>query len=204
MKEFWNDRYAAKEFAYGKKPNVFLKQELDKLEKGKIFLPADGEGRNSVYAAKNGWEAYACDLSVEGKKKTEKLAFGNGVQVDYAVGDFGALAYEDHFFDAIALIFAHFPSEKKKDYHQLVDQYLRIGGTIIFEAFGKNHLKYNSEDPKVGGPRDLGMLYSVEELKSDFPNYDIIVLEEMETDLNEGQFHVGRGSVVRFVARKVS
>ena len=168
MKEFWNDRYAAKEFAYGKEPNVFFRLELDKLDKGKILLPADGEGRNSVYAALNGWTSYACDLSSEGKRKADKLAVQNGVELNYIVGDFGSLAYGMQFFDVIALVYAHFPPEKKHEYHKLVDKYLKVGGTIIFEAFGKEHLNYNSENPKVGGPRDLEMLYSVEEIENDF------------------------------------
>lgn len=84
----------------------------------------------------------------------------------------------------------------------MVDKYLKIGGTIIFEAFGKNHLNYNSVNPKVGGPKSLDMLFSVEELKAGFPNYDISTLEEVIVDLSEGQFHIGEGSVIRFVAKK--
>ena len=46
------------------------------------------------------------------------------------------------------------------------------------------------------------MLFSIDELKSDFVNYEIIELEEKEIELNEGVFHNGKGSVVRFVGRK--
>ena len=51
MKDFWNDRYGRAEYAYGKNPNVFFKEQLDLLPPGKILLPAEGEGRNAVYAA---------------------------------------------------------------------------------------------------------------------------------------------------------
>jgi len=203
MKEFWNDRYAAKGFAYGKEPNEFFRQELDKLEKGKILLPADGEGRNSVYAALHGWDVYACDLSIKGKEKAGKLAHENGVHINYDLGDFGALSYKDLFFDTIALIYAHFLTDKKADYNKLGDRYLKVGGTIIFEAFSKNQLKYNSVNPSAGGPRDIEMLYSIEEIGSYFPNYEIKVLEASEITLNEGDYHIGQGSVVRFVGRKL-
>jgi SAM-dependent methyltransferase len=202
MKQFWNDRYGSHTLAYGHEPNVFFKQELDKLDKGKILLPADGEGRNSVYAAKRGWTSFACDISVKGMEKAQKLAVENEVNLNYSVGDFGDLTYENQFFDTIALVYAHFLSEKKNEYHGLVDRYLKVEGTIILEAFSKNHLKFNSQNPKVGGPKDMEMLYSIEEVKKDFPNYDVLTLEEIETDLNEGEFHIGRGSVVRFVGRK--
>jgi len=204
MKQFWNDRYASDQFAYGQEPNVFFKQEIDKLAKGKILLPADGEGRNSVYAAKHGWTSFACDLSLQGKEKAQKLAAKNQVNLNYLVGDFGSLSYQKQFFDTIAMIYAHFPAEKKSEFHGLADQYLKVGGTIILEAFSKNHLKFNSVNPIVGGPRDIEMLYSIEEIKDDFPNYEILILGETETELSEGQFHIGRASVVRFVGRKRS
>ena len=203
MKEFWNDRYSKIEFAYGKEPNVFFKNEFNKLENGKVLLPGDGEGRNSVYAATRGWSSYACDLSEEGKAKAEKLALENKVEIDYKVGDFGSLEYLKNFFDVVVLVYAHFPVEKKMLYHRLVNKYLKVGGTIIFEAFGKNHLHYNSKNPNVGGPKDIDMLYSQKEIKDYFPNYKIVKLEEVETDLQEGQFHFGKGSVIRFVGKKL-
>lgn len=53
MKEMWDKRYGNTEYAYGEEPNAFFKKTLDKLDlKGSILLPAEGEGRNAVYAAK--------------------------------------------------------------------------------------------------------------------------------------------------------
>ena len=46
------------------------------------------------------------------------------------------------------------------------------------------------------------MLFSIDEIKSDFDNYEIIELEEKEIELKEGLFHNGQGSVIRFVGRK--
>lgn len=67
--DFWNERYQDLNFAYGKEPNLFFKKELQKLKIGSILLPADGEGRNGVYASKLGWDVTATDLSIEGKVK---------------------------------------------------------------------------------------------------------------------------------------
>ena len=203
MKEFWNERYSTEAFAYGKKPNVFFKQELDKLGKGRILLPADGEGRNSVYAAKLGFDVCACDLSISGKTKAEAFAAEENVEINYLVGDFGSLVYEESEFDAVALIYAHFPADKKEAYHKLVNKYLKVGGSIIFEAFCESHIKYNSENPNVGGPKNLEMLYSIEEIKIDFANFEFDLLKEQTIELNEGKFHRGKGSVVRFVGRKI-
>jgi 2-polyprenyl-3-methyl-5-hydroxy-6-metoxy-1,4-benzoquinol methylase len=124
-KEFWDERYAANEFAYGEEANTFLKETLVNIPKGKILFPADGEGRNGVYAATIGWEVASCDLSDEGKKKALKLAAQKGVTLDYQVGDFKDLYYPEESFDAIALIFAHFSGDIKSGYHKLLQKYLK-------------------------------------------------------------------------------
>jgi hypothetical protein len=67
MKSMWNDRYGKIEFAYGEQPNNFLKEQLIKIPAGTILFPAEGEGRNAIYAATQGWNVNAFDQSIEGK-----------------------------------------------------------------------------------------------------------------------------------------
>ncbi|WP_029273033.1 bifunctional 2-polyprenyl-6-hydroxyphenol methylase/3-demethylubiquinol 3-O-methyltransferase UbiG [Flavobacterium sp. KJJ] len=198
----WNDRYSNEEFAYGTEPNNYLKEQIEKLNPGTILFPAEGEGRNAVFAAKLGWKVVAFDISEEGKNKAIKLAEINNVVIDYQVGELETLNYQPEQFDAIALIYAHFPAEIKSAIHKTLETYLRKNGIIIFEAFSKKHLEYLALNDKVGGPKDIESLFSVEEIKADFPNYEIIELEEKEIELNEGLFHNGKGAVIRFVGRK--
>lgn len=202
MKEMWDDRYGKKEFAYGEEPNNYLKEQLINIPLGTILFPAEGEGRNAVYAATLGWTVFAFDQSIEGKKKAIQLANKHRVQIKYEVGEFQTLNYQTNQFDAIALIYAHFPADKKSVYHNVLSTYLKPNGIVIFEAFSKKHLGYNSVNEKVGGPKDLGMLFSIEEIKIDFDNFEVIELSEQEIELTEGLFHNGIGSVIRFVGRK--
>src|SRR3954471_19317438 len=106
----WNERYRKNEFAYGEAPNNYLKEQLEKLNVGAILFPAEGEGRNAVYAARLGWKVSAFDISIEGKNKALRLAQANNVIIDYQVGDLQTLNYKPAQFDAIALIYAHFPA----------------------------------------------------------------------------------------------
>ena len=198
----WNERYSQKEFAYGEAPNDYLKEQLEKLAPGSILFPAEGEGRNAVFAAKLGWTVSAFDISSEGQKKALLLAEKNGVTIDYQVGLLPNLSYSDEQFDAIALIYAHFPAEIKSLYHKILDNYLRKGGIIIFEAFSKNHLDFIRKNEKVGGPKDVATLFSTEEIQADFANYETLELSEKEIELSEGLYHNGIGSVIRFVGRK--
>jgi len=48
MSDIWNTRYTSKEYIYGSLPNEYFKLKFDKLPAGKLFLPAEGEGRNAV------------------------------------------------------------------------------------------------------------------------------------------------------------
>jgi 2-polyprenyl-3-methyl-5-hydroxy-6-metoxy-1,4-benzoquinol methylase len=204
MKEKWDERYSKTEFAYGEEPNDYLKEKLIKIPAGTILFPADGEGRNSVYAATLGWKVYAFDQSEEGRKKAIHLAGKKGVAIKYDVGEFQSLNYQPNQFDAMALIYAHFPADKKSAYHKELATYLRPGGIVIFEAFSKKHLGYRIKNEKVGGPDNLETLFSIDEIKSDFSNFEIIELAEQEIELNEGIFHNGKGSVIRFVGKKIS
>lgn len=198
----WDDRYSSEEFAYGEEPNNYLRDQLEKLNPGSILFPAEGEGRNAIFAAKSGWKVSAFDISEEGKNKALKLADANNVSIDYQVGELETLDFQQEQFDTIALIYAHFPAEIKSAIHRQLDKLLRKNGIIIFEAFSKKHLEYLAINEKVGGPKDIESLFSIEEIKADFPDYEIIELEEKEIELNEGLFHNGTGSVIRFIGKK--
>lgn len=200
--ERWDARYSSEEFAYGEQPNNYLKEQLEKLKPGKILFAAEGEGRNAVFAARQGWTVSAFDISAEGKNKAIQLANKNNVPIDYQVGELQNLNFQTNQFDVIALIYAHFPANIKSSIHQMLDKYLSKDGIIIFEAFSKNHLDYLAKNEKVGGPIDIESLFSIDEIKLDFPNYEVIELEEKEIELSEGKFHNGTGSVIRFVGRK--
>ena len=202
MQQKWDERYKDQEFAYGKEPNAFFAAWLPQFQPGSILMPADGEGRNGVFAARSGWEVTSFDLSVEGQSKALQLANDHHVAIEYIVGNFDQLSFEKDRFDAIGLIYAHFSAETKSVFHRKLDDSLRPGGTVIFEAFSKKHKDFKLQDPKVGGPDDIDMLYDTAEIMADFGNYEILCLEEKEILLEEGKYHMGKGSVIRFVGRK--
>ena len=197
MSEFWNQRYAAEEFAYGTDPNLFFKEQLEKIKKGKILLPAEGEGRNAVFAASLDWDVTAFDISTEGKRKAGELAARNKVSFNYLIADYENIQFEPATFDCIALIFAHMPADKRTEYHQKMLSFLKPGGFVLLEGFSKKQINYSS-----GGPRDFRMLYSKAELETDFQQLSILQIKEVETELNEGGFHNGTAALVRLVGKK--
>ncbi len=197
MSEFWNERYALKEYVYGTEPNVFFKNQVTKLSPGKILFPAEGEGRNAVHAARLGWDVYAFDSSIEARKKAYLLAKEHAVGIKYDLNDIETAEYPLDFFDCIVLIFAHFHPFERNYFHNKLLSFLKPGGTIILEGFSKKQLQFNS-----GGPRTVEMLFSEEEIENDFKLLSKLELEESEIILDEGKFHQGSASVIRFVGEK--
>lgn len=195
MQQFWNERYSQQEMVYGSEPNVFLKEQLQGLAPGKILLPAEGEGRNAVYAASQGWDVLAFDYSEAGQAKALALAAKQNVSIDYRLTDTGSFATEPDSVDAVALIYAHLPSDLRQALHRKVRQWLKPGGTVILEAFHPKQLGYTS-----GGPKDGSMLYTADMLLQDFAGMEVKVLEEKEVTLSEGAHHSGPGFVTRLVA----
>lgn len=202
VREFWDGRYSAPEYAYGIDPNEYFKEQLDKLTPGKILLPAEGEGRNAVYAAKKGWDVYAFDWSIEAQKKAMTLALKNDVSIHYLVGDLTSLSFEAESFDVIGLTYAHFTTESISVYHQKLITYLRKNGMVILEAFSKNHIAYNTKDKGAGGPKNPDMLFSLEQISADFKDFEVTELCEKVIELKEGPYHNGKGSVIRFTGKK--
>jgi SAM-dependent methyltransferase len=202
MKAFWDERYSQPEYAYGELPNAYFKSRLQGLPQGKILLPAEGEGRNAVYAATLGWEVDAFDQSVQGKQKAEALARKNNVKINYRLGECGELSYPPNTFDVIGLIYVHFPPTQREMYHRRLITYLKPGGMVILEGFSKKHEEFQRINPTAGGPRDADMLFSIEEMLHDFTDLEFTSLDEEEIDLREGIYHSGKAMVIRFTGIK--
>ena len=202
MRDFWNKRYGETIFAYGENPNVYFADKIPSISVSKILFPCEGEGRNAVYAAQLGCEVHAFDLSESAKKKAETLVQKYKVNIDYVVSEVEKIDYPTESFDALVLIFAHFPAEKRKEYHQKLIGLLKKDGILILEGFSKNHQKHQNENPQAGGPNNPEMLFDLEDLKTDFTTCEFVEAYETDVELNEGLYHIGKASVVRIMAIK--
>ena len=196
---FWNERYSSVDYIYGTEPNQFFKDQIEKiLAPGKLLLPGEGEGRNAVYAAKLGWKVDAFDQSEKARQKALKLAEKNQVKINYHVTDLSEFNPGKNIYDAVAIIYFHIREDLRKTFNQKLNDALNTGGRIIIELFSKNQFGKTS-----GGPQDLTMLYSIEEIKNEFHNLKTIILKEEIIHLNESDKHSGEASVIRFVGEKV-
>lgn len=194
--DFWDARYRAEAAVYGLGPNVYFRDRLTLLPPGRLLLPGDGEGRNGVHAASEGWSVRTVDASAVGVSKAQAHALGRGVTLEAEQGDVRTWEPEEAY-DVVALCYLHLQQEDREGFHRRVCRWLRPGGTLILEGFGPGQLAFES-----GGPTSLSMLFTVDMLASDFEQLEREVLLTQQVVLDEGPHHQGPAEVTRLVARK--
>ncbi|HRY98618.1 MAG TPA: class I SAM-dependent methyltransferase [Bacteroidales bacterium] len=187
MREHWNERYSAKEYIYGKSPNERFSRLISNRSPGRLLLPGEGEGRNAVFAAQQGWEVVALDQSEEGRCKALALAEESGVVIRYELGDLATMPLPSGSFDLISLIFVHFPGSIRTEVHHRLLEVLAPGGTFHLVAFRPEQLKFGT-----GGPRDVDLLYTEDLLRQDFHGLSGLSIQILDDAFSEGSYHQGR------------
>lgn len=197
---FWDQRFAEPGFKYGTEPNAFVRLQAAQLAPGShVLMPGDGEGRNGVWLAQQGHHVTSVDLSTVGLKKASELAAQRGVPLTTKRVDLAHWAPEPGSFDAVMIVFAHLPESFRRDAHRRLAQGLKLGGRLMLEAFHPEQIRYSS-----GGPKDVSMLYSPEQLSEDFA--DLLTPEHVwhgEVNLSEGPGHQGPAVVTRWIGQKL-
>jgi len=196
--QMWDERFSSENYAYGKQPNAWLKERISTLDVGTLALfPADGEGRNAVWAAMMGWKSEVFDLSQEGKRKCALLAEENNVEVHYEVDDLELRGFSQQKYDLIACSWFHTPSDIRKEHMPRMLHALRDGGNFIMEGYHKSQMERTS-----GGPKSLDLLFDEVEVLAeltgdDAPNMEVVFAEHCQTELDESDLHRGLAEVVR-------
>jgi 2-polyprenyl-3-methyl-5-hydroxy-6-metoxy-1,4-benzoquinol methylase len=199
---FWDQRFAGADYAYGEAPNAFLASLAGTFSPGqRALVPGDGEGRNGVFLAERGLVVETLDLSAEGVAKARRLAEARGVKVDARQADILAWDWPVAAYDVIALLYLHLVEAERRFVHARALAALKPGGRIVLEAFTPQQLERQQAGAR-GGPRDAELLYRPEDLRKDFAEATIDLLQEIETNLHEGTLHVGPSAVVRLIGRR--
>ena len=203
----WDERFAGEEFAYGKLPNVWLKHRIEALEVPQVnaaLFPADGEGRNAVWAATVGWKSQVFDLSEQGMRKCELLAQEHDVVVHYEVDDLAIREFQAEQFDLIACSWFHTPSEIRSVHMPRMLHALKVGGHFIMEGYHTSQLPLTS-----GGPKSLDLLFDLDQILAELtgpsaPRMGVVYAEVESTDLDESDLHRGFAKVVRIHLTRTS
>ena len=197
----WDERYSEAGFAFGTEPNDFLRDEFGRIPAGgRVLCLAEGEGRNAVFLAQNGYQVTGMDSSKVGLDKAQQLANDKGVTITTQVVDLADYEFGEQQWDGIVVMWVHLPTPLRQHIHAQIAAALKPAGVLILEAYTQQQLEMDA----VGGPpatqRDrFGSLatlqYELAELKE-------VVGVETQRMVSEGTRHQGLSAVVQFIAYK--
>ena len=101
---FWDQRFAAPDYIFGRAPNEFLVSQAGLFKPGMSVLDvAGGEGRNAVWLALQGCRVTAVDISPKGLEKARRLASEHGAEVRFELADVRDYDWPLEAFDVVPL-----------------------------------------------------------------------------------------------------
>jgi len=201
MPSMWDERYSQPGYAYGKSPNAFLREHFSRIPPGgRVLCLAEGEGRNGVFLAEQGYEVTGVDLSAVGLRKAQELAAERKVELSTVVADLADFDPGVDAWDGVVSIAVHLPPKVRKSLFARVVTSLRSGGVFLLEGFTEKQL----DMPGRGGPsaehRDLFL--SLQAVTREIAGLEVLIGREIERIMGSGDHHDGESAVLQLVAQK--
>ncbi len=182
VEQYWDRAYTNPNLKLPTEPNAFLTRVVKGLKPGRALDIGIGQGRNSVYLAKLGWDVTGFDISARGLEQAGAAAAAAGVKVkilkatledfDYGVAQWDLIVAT---YEGVAWLS---PAVKG----------LKPGGLLVTEAY--------SFHPKA----PPGVSFRPNEIVKLFVDQNLEVIRY--EDVNEEPEWIKLGRVVRMFARK--
>ena len=185
--DYWDDKYKVEEFVYTKTENRFVVEYCSPLKPGRVIDLAGGEGRNSVWFAKQGWQVENIDFSAVALEKYANYAAESGVASSCSATVADALSFVPQMkqVDLGVIGYLQIPSGDLKKAIKRLGKHVVPGGHL----FGVWHARANLKGG-FGGPRDPRVLPSVGFLKRALWGQGF---EIVECRLRDGQIQTKEG-----------
>ena len=197
QQEFWNGKFSKADYFYGTKANEFLDSNISLLKNHKKLLClGEGEGRNAIFFAKNGFEVSAIDASNLGLEKLQNRAIEEKLDIKTVCMDLNDWTVLEKY-DVIVASYLHMFKNEREELFKKIENSLSSNGYFIGEFFSTKQLSFNS-----GGPKDLDLLYTIEDFENYFNLCKKNITEEIVI-LDEGIGHQGEACVIRVVIQKI-
>ena len=120
-------------------PSSFLTDNIDLLPAGRALDIAMGNGRNTIYLAKKGFDAEGMDISEESIKIAFERAKSAGVKINARVADIEAEDYtiEKNTYDVIICFnYLHRPLIPR------IKEGLKKGGMVVYQTYTVDQLQF--------------------------------------------------------------
>ncbi|MFM1651478.1 methyltransferase domain-containing protein [Brevibacillus sp. B_LB10_24] len=194
--------YLQEEYYWGVEPSRLAEKILDTIPEDrrknmKIVDLGAGEGRDSVFLARAGFELIAVDIAPAGLAKAERLAAKQNTGIKTVEADINDFAWKepvDLVYSIGALQYIE-PQNRSRQFSRFKERTLPGGLHVLF-AF--------VDHPDVDLPPDWGKneyLYKRTELQGYYADWDIIEQEEVVFDCNSSNIP-HRHAASTIIARK--
>jgi len=144
-----------------------------------------------------GHHVTAFDLSPVAVEKARGLAAEKGVAPLFNVA--GVEDWDwNQTHDVVVAIFVQFaPPDLRARMFNWMAQAVAPGGLLLLHGYAPRQVEYGT-----GGPPTVANMYTTRMLADAFPAFDILRLEDYDTEVDEGPGHFGLSALVDLVARK--
>lgn len=209
MKDAWEDLHEQPRFQPLYPHEIVVRWTFQNFKNNpgaRILDVGCGTGRHAFFLAREGFEAYACDISSSGVATTDKRAKEMGLKVHTQTNPIHKIDYEDGFFDGImsygVLNYAHYDEiceAARKMYAQL-----KPGGKLLIVTRGEKDWRLDYADPAgpymykmnrltQGSPSDVeqGMLQCYldsDKLREVFKDFSSLSLDIQMLSWQDGKY----------------
>ena len=198
----YDQRYAGREFYWGKKPSTMCDRVIEITSPGADFPPklldlGCGEGRDAVYFARYGFEVVGLDLSLPGLEKTRRYAEEIGVYVKTIHADVVDHELEDTYDVIFSTGTLHYlPPEVRSQRFQNYKDCTSPDGINALSVFVKKPFIPRAPDGEA-----TAYTYKSGELMSYYWDWEILYcVEEIFDCMSSGILH--KHAINRIIARR--
>jgi len=171
-------------------PNEFLVRIAGDLPSGRALDVAMGQGRNTIYLARAGWDVTGFDLSTEGLASTRRAVAAEGLSVHTMVASCDDFDYGVANWDLVVMTYVPFEVGSPRFAAKVVKA-LRPGGVVVLES--------GAVDPD--GPRLNRVMIDPDEMRAAYGALTEIAFEQSVSTSDWGLRSL---PLVRLAARRDS
>ncbi|MBZ5586548.1 MAG: methyltransferase domain-containing protein [Acidobacteriia bacterium] len=183
----FNTIYGLEKMPFRTEPNAFLVASTKDVKPGRALDVAMGQGRNSIYLAKTGWEVTGFDISSKGLAAARAAAELAGVKIQTVLQGWQDFDFGAEKWDLIVMSYAWVPIDDRAFVNRLLTG-LRPAGLLVFE----HYLDESGEVPGGPKPNELLRLFGS----------DLRILRYEDIETVSDWKNQSKARVARLLARK--
>lgn len=178
LAEKYNKIYSDNKVTFGRgKPEKVVKDILKYKKSGTVLELGAGEGRNSIFLAKQGFNVRAIDISNEGINKIKTFVKDKIFQIQTEVMDITSIRFENnHDVFISTFVFHHLSSSDALNLIDNIQKHTNLGGLNVVVVFMKNGAFYKAD------PLTKNFFPQLNQLRTLYKEWEILEYEERESE----------------------